>query len=123
MTSNQPWWLTWPPAEVAATILPLFSYSAHRPYRDAMNSAVNWCRTGSNSTKGHLGKSGLSAPFEDPDFRAIAEAMQVLEHAGLLMRTFASESSAIGLTRLGRDALVTDTVRQHLGLGDAPPRA
>jgi hypothetical protein len=123
MTSNQPWWLTWPVEEVAATILPLFSYSAHRAYRDAMNSAVNWCKTGSNSAKGHLGKSGLSAPFDDPDFRAVAEAIQALEHAGLLMRTFASESSEIGLTRRGIDALQTNTVRQHLGLSDAPPTA
>ena len=28
MTSNQPWWLTWPVAEVAAAILLLFSNSA-----------------------------------------------------------------------------------------------
>jgi hypothetical protein len=29
MTSNQPWWLTMPPAEVAAAILPLLSSSTH----------------------------------------------------------------------------------------------
>jgi hypothetical protein len=61
--------------------------------------------------------------------RAVAEAMQVLEHAGLLLRssriirsggsTFGG--SWVGLTRLGGHALQTNTVRQHLGLSDIPP--
>jgi hypothetical protein len=59
-------------------------------------------------------------PFGDPDLRAITEATQVLEQARLLMRTF-KDDSYIGLTRLGMHALQTNTVRQHLGLGDTPP--
>ena len=50
--------------------------------------------------------------------RAVAEAIQVLERACLLMRSH-GEYSYIGLTRLGQYALSTNTVRQHLGIGDA----
>jgi hypothetical protein len=60
--------------------------------------------------------------FDDPDCAAIAEALQVLEHAGLLMER-SGEYTFVGLTRLGRHALQTNTVRQHLGLSDAPPTA
>jgi hypothetical protein len=60
--------------------------------------------------------------FDDPDCGAIAEAIQVLEHAGLLMER-GGEYNYVGLTRLGTYALETKTVRQHLGLGDAPPTA
>jgi hypothetical protein len=63
--------------------------------------------------------------FEDPDFGAAAEALQVLERAGLLMGAVLGANKfvrrEIGLTRLGRHALATNTVRQHLGLSDAPP--
>jgi hypothetical protein len=58
--------------------------------------------------------------FERPDQRAVAEAMQVLEHACLLIRTN-DEKGYVGLTRLGYHALATNTVRQHLGLSDATP--
>jgi hypothetical protein len=119
MTSDQPWWLTMSPAEVAPTILPLFSSRAHQDERSAFYSALNWCKTGSISSKGR--GSLTSAPFEDPDSGAIAEAIQVLEHAGLLLRTFGVDLTFIGLTRLGWYALETKTVRQHLGLGDTPP--
>jgi hypothetical protein len=62
--------------------------------------------------------------FEDADVRAVAEAIQVLEHARLIMRADQGEKqSALGLTRLGMHAVKTNTVRQHLGLGDAPPTA
>lgn len=58
--------------------------------------------------------------FENPDVRAVAEAMQVLECSRLLMRS-PGEHAHVGLTRLGIHALQTHTVRQHLGLGESPP--
>jgi hypothetical protein len=61
--------------------------------------------------------------FEDPDLCAIAEAMQVLEHASLLRELADGEQGFVGLTRLGMQALQTNTVRQHLGLSDTPPTA
>jgi hypothetical protein len=53
------------------------------------------------------------AEFENPDFRATVEAIQVLEHAGLVLRGFL-EPNFLGLSRLGHHALATNTVRQHL---------
>jgi hypothetical protein len=50
--------------------------------------------------------------------------MQLLERAGLLMKALSintSPSFYVGLTRLGWQALQTDTVRQHLGLSEAAP--
>ena len=120
MTSNQPWWLTMPVAEVAATILPLFSYSAWEWEGKAMSYIVNWCSTGTYSRPFFVLNS--CSPFEDPDFGAVAEAMQVLERAGLLLRT-SGEQPQVGLTRLGRHAIQTHTVRPHLGLSDTPPTA
>ncbi|WP_264002839.1 MULTISPECIES: hypothetical protein, partial [Mycobacterium avium complex (MAC)] len=115
-----PWWLTWPVAEVAATILPLFAQSPWENGNGQMHSIVGWCKTGQyHPPRG----PGREDEFDDPDVRAITEATQILERACLLIRTFGSSgSSAIGLTRLGMQALHTDTVRQHLGLGDTPPR-
>ena|ERR1700758_3327428 len=116
MNDPQPWWLTMPVAEVAATILPYFSSRARVSELIAMKEIVTW-----------LGAAPRSRwswdPFEDPDFRGVAEAMQVLEHAGLLMRSvaFDTDRGNVGLTRLGMHALATNTVRQHLGLGDATP--
>jgi hypothetical protein len=61
-----------------------------------------------------------SAQFTDPNLRAVAEAIQVLEHSALLMRS-PGDRAHVGLTRLGMHALSTSSVRQHLGLADAPP--
>src|ERR1700758_5419787 len=47
MTSDQPWWLTMPPAEVAATILPLFSSSTHVGEGSALKAVASWLTTGS----------------------------------------------------------------------------
>jgi hypothetical protein len=44
-----------------------------------------------------------------------------LEHARLLTRSFGGNGPYLGLTRLGMHAVRTNTVRQHLGLGDASP--
>jgi hypothetical protein len=123
MTGNQPWWLTMPPAEVAATILPLFSYSSCPPVSEwgAVTAIASWCRTGSYSEPvgSPVGADAWMALFRNPDSGAIAEAIQVLEHANLLMHW----GDYVGLTRLGWHALQTNTVRQHLGLDAAPPTA
>jgi hypothetical protein len=88
MNNPEPWWLTWPVAEVAATILPVFSYFVRRSDIGAMNIIVNWRKTGAVDRP--------SSP---------------------------TAGSEVGLTRLGMQALQTNTVRQHLGLSDAPPTA
>ena len=130
MTSDQPWWLTMPPAELAARILPLFSASnlgtGKRPIPyieegEAVPAIAKWCRTGEYD-KLIFAKSSAEKQFTNPDYRAVTEAIRVLEQAGLVMTTGA-ERRAVGLTRLGEHALQTNTVRQHLGLGDAAPTA
>jgi hypothetical protein len=49
MNYPQPWWLTWPVAEVAAAILPLFAHPPLSPQgSEALNihNIVVWCKTG-----------------------------------------------------------------------------
>jgi hypothetical protein len=129
MTSSQPWWLTWPVPEVAASILSYFSHFPHLSDRRAIKDIVSLWRTGSYpDRRSVLGLQFVEAAgdfdeFTDPDCGAVAEAIQALEHAGLLMRAVSGDYANfdVGLTRLGRHALATDTVRQHLGLSDAPP--
>jgi hypothetical protein len=73
MTSNQPWWLTMPPAEAAAAILPWFS--SHKALIDerVMTSIAGWLKTGSDrEARSHTEHD--SAAFKDPDVRAVAEA-------------------------------------------------
>jgi hypothetical protein len=136
MNNPQPWWLTWPPAEVAATILPLFSKTPDGPEQTTIRGIIAWCTTGSYQEPSARDFKGLEW-FTDPDVCAVAEAIQVLEHAGLLRRAVFNRTSPyaigqggmsdlitvthLGLTRLGWHTLHTNTVRQHLGLGDAPP--
>ena len=84
MTSDQSWWLTMPPAELAATILPLFSHNAksHVAEGGALKAIASWCRTGSYHNEPFVSPGGVSALwFDDPDYRAVAEAIQVLDHA------------------------------------------
>jgi hypothetical protein len=71
----------------------------------------------------YLQTAGTFDQFTDPDCGAVAEAIQALEHAGLLMRAVSGDYAEfdVGLTRLGKHALANDTVRTHLGLSDAPP--
>jgi hypothetical protein len=117
MTHPQPWWLTWPVAEVAATILSWFSSRAHTIELRAIGEIVVWW-TGSNPKYTVVS----STQFEQPDCRAAAEGIQALEHAGLLMRSVDAQGRFIvGPTRQGMHALQTNTVRQHLGLSDAAP--
>jgi hypothetical protein len=131
MNNPQPWWLTWPPAEVAAAILPLLANAPCSPCdskQSVLEHIVKWCKTGSWGQLGWMRDAPrIRALYEDTDFRAVAEAIQVLEHAGLVMESVWGShdvtSEALGLTRLGRHVLQTNTVRQHLGLGDAPSTA
>jgi hypothetical protein len=81
VSGNQPWWLTVPPVELAATIRPYFSSSSSQGEADAVGRIVSTLKSG----KGRAPLLGRSR-FEDPDYRAVAEAIQVLEHARLLMR-------------------------------------
>jgi hypothetical protein len=73
-----------PPAEAAAAILPWFS--SHKALIDerVMTSIAGWLKTGSDrEARSHTEHD--SAAFKDPDVRAVAEAIQVLEHASLLI--------------------------------------
>ncbi len=125
MTSSQPWWLTWPVAEVAAAILPVFSHPQFSPSKSELyvrDDIVAWCKTG-QFTERKVGIHRWADPYADPDYRAINEAIQVLEQTRLIVRSHKSSEGtpSLGLTRLGMHALQTNTVRQHLGLSDAPP--
>jgi hypothetical protein len=129
MNNPQPWWHTWPVAEVAATILPLFSHPEFSRCRDSdwvLDDIVAWCKTGRSPESKFFRVLPGKKRFTDPDFRAINEAIQVLEHARLIVQHVSGgdvTSCYIGLTRLGWHALQTNTVRQHLGLRDATPTA
>jgi hypothetical protein len=122
MNNPQPWWLTWPVAEVAAAILPGFSSSSHVREGEVLKALAGWFKTGSFRLPFALSPDGKKW-FENPEILAAAEAIQALEHAGLVIRIDPTSESGtyIGLTRLGRHALQTDTVREHLGLTGSPP--
>ena len=122
-SSDQPWWISAPVAELAAAILPLFGSSSFDSERGAMTDVVSWLRTGARAPRGMFsaGISSRGDVFQNPDLRAVAEAMQLLERSGLLLRVLVPSSHSsfdVGLTRLGWQAVHTGTVRQHLGLGD-----
>jgi hypothetical protein len=127
MNNPQPWWLTWPVAEVAAAILPLFSHPPLSPRNNkdlVLDDIVAWCNTGRFAVPKVL--RSVPDPFTNPDYRAINEAIQVLEQTRLIVQYVSRSRDTtcdVGLTRLGQHALQTNTVRQHLGLSDAPPTA
>ena len=114
--NEQPWWRTWPVEEVAAAILPWFGANPSEYEGFALRHVVQWMQ-GSQS---RLATYSPSHQFTDPDIGAVAEAVQVLEHARLLMRS-PGERGHVGLTRLGRHALATQTVHELLGLSDVRP--
>ncbi|OBC00433.1 hypothetical protein A5784_20650 [Mycobacterium sp. 852013-50091_SCH5140682] len=122
MTGSSPWWIAIAPEELAATILPLFSYPHMSPHVHegfAIFNIAGWCRTGLWAEPKFIYRQGN--PYTDPDLRPIAEAIQVLEQSRLLMRFVAGDSTTIsvpvlGLTRRGMYALESNTVRPHLGL-------
>jgi hypothetical protein len=128
MTSNQPWWLTWPVEEVAAAILPVFGHQVRScPYQDedvVLRDIVAWCKTGRFAEQKPFSDLPGLKRFTDADYRALNEAIQVLEQTRLIVRSISGRDITrcyLGLTRLGILALQTDTVRQHLGLGADPP--
>src|ERR1700759_2813784 len=111
--SDQQWWRTVPPAELAARILPLFTAFSHEAGLAVIQGVVTWCETGTYKTP-RVASANLRRFFEDPDRRAVSEAIQVLEHAGLITR-IVDNASYVGLTRLGQQALETNAVGRHLG--------
>jgi len=121
MNNPQAWWLTWPVAEVAVAILPLFSHSQRQQASSLPRAIVDWCKTGRYREADIILENDLGRTLENPDELAVAEAIQLLQQARLLIQIWGRDRSYVGLTRLGRHALQTNTVRQHLGLGDAPP--
>mgnify|MGYP000919532224 CR=1 FL=1 len=124
MTSSyQPWWISSPVAELAVSVLPMFGHSSFDSERGAMTDVVAWLRTGARDPRGvfSAGVSSRGDVFQNPDLRAVAEAMQLLERSGLLLRVLVPSSHSsfdVGLTRLGWHAVQTGTIRQHLGLED-----
>lgn len=120
MTSDQPWWLTWPVAEVAVAILPLFSSCTRQQASSLPRAIVDWCKTGTYRGADIVLENDLARTLENPDELAVAEAIQLLQQERLLIQIWGRDRSYVGLTRLGRHALQTNTVRQHLGLSDPP---
>jgi hypothetical protein len=118
MNNPAPWWLAWPVEEVAAAILPWFASNPPEFEGFTTRHIIQWMR--GEPSRGVTHSPGVQ--FTDPDVRAVAEAIQVLEHSRLLMRS-PGERGHVGLTRLGMHVLATNSVRAHLGLGDARPPA
>jgi hypothetical protein len=113
-------WIAIPPAELAAAILPWFASQTPEDEGFTTKKIVDWLTTGSDRPRGFLGNTWRpSQAFEKPDVRAVVEAIPVLEHACLLVRSFGSDHTYVGLTRLGMHALATNAVPQRLGLSDA----
>ena len=71
MNNPQPWWLTWPVAEVAAAILPWFSANPPEYEGFVMRHIVQWMQGSDSRSASHR----PSVQFEDPDVRAVAEAI------------------------------------------------
>jgi hypothetical protein len=65
----------------------------------AITAIFSWSKTGSYVLPNMWGgKDDREAQFDGPRNRSIAEGVQVLEHAGLLMRSFSSDhGSFVGL--------------------------
>jgi hypothetical protein len=121
MSSSQPWWHTWSVADVAATILPLFSSSSHTSAIGRPGSHPRLVPDGQPPATTRLFDRGSEPAVRDPEWGAITEAIQALEHAGLLMRTEGFDYAYLRLSRQGRHTLATNTVRGHLGLSDTAP--
>jgi hypothetical protein len=114
MNPNQAW-IDLPPAELAALILPWFGSRQPSEQWTIQREVVAWL-TGSKPRIAFAVQTALE-PFANPHVRAVAEAIQALEHRGLLMRSIVVDDNYVGITRLGMHALQTNTVREHLGLG------
>ena len=124
MNNPHPWWLTWPVAEVAATIPPLFaSWPSGAEEGTAIEDIIAWFRTGSYSKRA-FSYGHSRNPSTDPDACAIAEAIQGSRTGGFTYAAhfwWTNHGRRPRINPTGRHALQTNTVRQPLGLGDAPP--
>jgi hypothetical protein len=95
MTSDQSWWLTMPPAELAARILPWFPSRKTLIEERVMTSIVTWLKTGSGrEARSHAEHD--SAPFKDPDVRAVAEAHNSLPASIVVTTTLTDLEAATG---------------------------
>jgi hypothetical protein len=93
-----------PVPDLAAELLPAFSpdqkRSAHGPL-----IAANWLMAS------YPGGTKYLKPLQEP----VREAMQALEHAGLLIMVTQNAGGAkMDITRLGETALAQGTVREYL---------
>ena len=98
--------LALPVAALAAQILPLWASGDIQPSKlrqgeYAANEIASWL---AGSRRSAVYSPG--SPFRNPLDQAVTEAIQALEHAGLLVRTFSSSSgTGLHLTRLGEQAI------------------
>src|ERR1700755_1583601 len=83
-----------PCEEVAAPILPWFGANPPEYEGFVTRHIVHWIQGVPSRGVTHSPK----VQFTDPDIRAVAEAIQVLEHSRLLMRS-PGERGHVGLTR------------------------
>lgn len=104
-----------PVAALAAQILPLWASGEISPVKlqqgeYAANEVASWL-AGSKPNALFSPGSALKRPLD----RAVAEAIQLLEHSGLLIRTFSSSGgSSLHLTRLGERAIVNGDATTYL---------
>jgi hypothetical protein len=107
--------LALPVATLAVQILPLWASGEISPIKlqqgeYAANEIASWL-VGSKPNALFSPGSALKRPLD----RAIAEAIQMLEHSGLLIRTFSSgNGSSLHLTRLGEQAIVNGDATTYL---------
>jgi len=107
--------LALPVAELAAQILPLWGSGDISPSKlhqgeYAANEIASWLAGSKPSAMYSPG-----SPFRHPLDQAVVEAIQALENAGLLVRTFSSSSgSRLHLTRLGERALAEGNIAEYL---------
>ena len=78
-SSDQPWWISAPVADLAAAILPLFGQSSFDSERAAMTDVVSWLRTGARAPRGTFsaGVSTRGDVFQNPDLRAVADSTNI----------------------------------------------
>jgi hypothetical protein len=104
-----------PLAELGALILPVWGAGETTPYRwrDG-EEAPNRLAAALTGQRAPISFNS-STPFSGPHAKAIGEAVQDLERAGLLLRTYSTESgSLLTITRLGERAIAEGTVARHL---------
>jgi hypothetical protein len=106
--------LALPVAELAAQIFPF--WDSERVTRASLQDGDYLPNVIASWLAGTRPSAVYSAgsPFKSPLDRAVAEAIQALEHAGLLIRTFGTTGSRVHLTRLGERALSNGDAARYL---------